>query len=59
MTDLISPANWGGAQWVLVTIFIVGLLLEAKKEKSAVEWIGWSFGQLCFLAILAWGGFWA
>ena len=69
MTDLINPANWGGAQWVLVTIWAmsiatyVGVRLAGMSKKDPIEWwggfIGHVVGYAALFFILAWGGFWA
>jgi hypothetical protein len=53
MTDLINPANWGGAQWVLLCILIYNLTNEDDTWPIKLA------GATLMLAILAWGGFWA
>jgi len=53
MTDLINPANWGGAQWVLLCLVTFGLI--SKKDELLIQ----TLGAALMLAILAWGGFWA
>ena len=53
MTDLINPANWGGAQWVLLCLVTFGLI--SKKDELLIQ----TLGAALMLSILAWGGFWA
>lgn len=60
MTDLINPANWGGAQWVLVTMMLFSIAFKAAEVKiKDHEWIGHIIGCILMFALLAWGGFWA
>lgn len=60
--------HWGGAQWVLATLMVVGAVLPMPfrmaglSKKSAVDWAGWYIGSLLekvsLAALLWWGGFW-
>ncbi len=67
-------ANWGGAQWVLATIFVlitvmpplirqVWLRQGAKPARSTVEywgdWAGMLMVRLGLVVMLYWGGFWS
>ena len=66
--------NWGGAQWVVVTIMIiqtllpigariVGLQVPGKERDTGVVFFGRQVGGLIWrigaVLILGWGGFWA
>jgi len=54
MTDLINPANWGGAQWVLVALWVVGIIYQ--ENESVISYI---IGCIMMFTNLAWGGFWS
>lgn len=60
--------HWQGAQWVLVTIFVMMscincLALPYQKGKDAAQKAGWLLAKFTergwLIAILYWGGFWS
>ena len=59
---MIDMVTWGGAQWVLVTLLVLGLVMPLANNGSKMTGIDWGARALIYawlVAILAWGGFWA
>lgn len=59
---MINVGNWGGAQWVLLTLYVMPtLLVWSKHGEPQKPYNGFiNFASIVILsALLWWGGFWA